>query len=196
MESRALLLGCIVSIGACGRKSGTTIKPDPSAKNIPSSAPSRSEAVAIYRLVLQDQFGPYRDAARIRVIDRTVTPSCGTPAQIASSMPTAHAETIAAFGRIPDDHQLLTPLADALELDLLPHLDALHLQIEGGPDWPQMGLVAFSAVAFDSSGSDALVSYVQIPTPIPAHSAPLVPIVIHLVRRQGTWFEQEILRCP
>ena len=184
-------------VAACGRKASQAITADPSAKSTPSTTLSRSDAVAVYRLVLRDHFPAPTQGSRVRVIDALAVPSCGTPETITSSMPTVHTDTVATFGRLPSD-QLLQPFAGALQLDLLPLGDAIRL-LAAAPTpgttvpagWPGAGLVRFTPIAFDSARSDALVSFEHWATPSSRQAS-----VIHLVRRDGTWFEQEILRCP
>ena len=192
----AILAAVALSCPGCERKSSPTITADPSAKSAPSASPAKSETVAIYTLVLRGHFDSYRDPARLRVIDATALPSCGTAATIASSIPTTRAETIATFGLLPTD-QLLTPFSAALGVDLLPLGDAIRL-LASAPapgaaapvGWPVMGLVRVTPIAFDVAQSDALVSYEHWSTPTSRAA-----YVIHVVRREGAWFEQEILSC-
>ena len=196
MKSRVLVLISLALLIACARKAAPTITADPSGKPAPSVAPARNEAAAIYALVLRDHFAAL-DASGFRVIDTLALPSCGRTEKISSSLPTTRTDTLAAFGRLPSD-QLLAPFAPTLGLDLIPLGDAIRL-IASAPapgtalpaGWPAIGLVRFTPIAFDATQSDALVSYEHWSTPESPQA-----LVIHLVKRDGSWLEQEILRCP
>jgi hypothetical protein len=194
---RALLTWALLaSVLGCGRRSESTITADPSAKTVKTARPETTEAGAVYAVVLQDYVGQYIGPGkeRVGIVDATSGPPCGDATTLAMSIPTARKDTLDAWSRLTGEPPLAA-ITTSLNVERIPLDDAIAM-LAGNvgaatKPWPPVGLVRFTPVAFDATKTDALVG-------IEHWSAATirVALVVHAVRRGGTWVEQEVERCP